>query len=80
MEIESLVGMIDPKKKKLSAFEQAFADARKAGKKTFSFDGKEYNTAQKGENIVFRKKGVTYVQDKSGKQKQYRFGSSRGNI
>ena len=70
----------DPKKKKLSAFEQAFADARKAGKKTFSFNGKEYNTAQKGENIVFRKKGVTYVQDKSGKQKQYRFGSSRGNI
>lgn len=68
----------DPKKKKLSAFEQAFADARKAGKKTFSFNGKQYNTAQKGENIVFTKKGVTYVQDKSGKQKQFKFGPNTG--
>ena len=70
----------DPKKKKLSAFEKAFADARKEGKKTFTFNGKEYNTAQKGENIVFHKKGVTYVQDKSGKQVQFRFGSNLGNI
>lgn len=30
--------------KKLSAFEQAFADARKAGDKEFSFKGKKFNT------------------------------------
>lgn len=30
--------------KKLSAFQQAFADARKAGDKEFTFNGKKYNT------------------------------------
>jgi len=30
--------------KKLSAFEQAFADARKAGDKEFTFKGKKFNT------------------------------------
>jgi hypothetical protein len=30
--------------KKLSAFEQAFANARKAGKKEFEFNGKKYHT------------------------------------
>jgi len=30
--------------KKLSAFEQAFADARKAGDKEFEFKGKKFNT------------------------------------
>jgi hypothetical protein len=30
--------------KKLSAFEQAFADARKDGKKEFEFKGKKFNT------------------------------------
>jgi hypothetical protein len=35
-------------KKKMSGFEQAFATNRKAGKKTFAFKGKSYNTKLKG--------------------------------
>lgn len=35
--------------KKLSAFEQAFADARKAKQQTFEFKGKTYTTRLKGE-------------------------------
>jgi hypothetical protein len=37
------------KKKGLSSFEKAFAAARKAGKKTFSWNGKTYHTKLKGE-------------------------------
>jgi len=32
-----------------SAFGKAFAEARKAGDKEFSFNGKQYTTAMKGE-------------------------------
>ena len=35
--------------KKLSAFEQAFADARKAGKKEFDFNGKKFHTRMASE-------------------------------
>ena len=31
------------------SFDRAFAAARKAGKKTFTFRGKKYNTKMKGE-------------------------------
>lgn len=34
----------------MSSFSQAFAEARKAGKKTFTWNGKLYSTAMKGED------------------------------
>ena len=64
--------------KELSKFEKAFAGARKAGKKTFEFEGKSYNTAEKGEGIMFNKGGTTYIQDSKGEQRQYKFGSNQG--
>ena len=63
--------------KELSKFEKAFAAARKAGKKTFEFEGKSYNTAEKGEGIMFHEGGTTYVQDSSGDQYQYRSGGRK---
>jgi len=65
--------------KELSKFEKAFANARKEGKKTFEFEGESYNTAEKGEGIMFHKGGTTYIQDSSGDQYQYRFGSKQKN-
>ena len=38
--------------KKLSAFEQAFADARKDGKKEFEFKGKKFNTRLASDEAV----------------------------
>lgn len=43
-----------PKKKKLTPFENAFAKARKQGKDTFMFEGKEYGTAVKGESKIYK--------------------------
>ena len=37
-------------KKKLSSFGSAFSKARKAGKRGFTYNGKEYTTRQKGES------------------------------
>ena len=43
-----------PKKKELTPFENAFAKARKEGKDTFMFEGKEYGTALKGESKIYK--------------------------
>ena len=64
-------------KEGLSEYEQAFAAARKAGKKTFEFEGKLHNTALEGEGIMFHKGGTTYVQGAGGEQRQYRFGAGQ---
>ena len=42
------------KKKKVSAFGSAFADARKAGKKEFDFGGKKYHTRTAEEDKRFK--------------------------
>ena len=43
-----------PKKKELTPFENAFAKARKEGKDTVMFEGKEYGTALKGESKIYK--------------------------
>mgnify|MGYP003113371130 CR=1 FL=1 len=43
-----------PKKKELTPFEKAFDKARKEGKDTFMFEGKEYGTALKGESKIYK--------------------------
>ena len=42
------------KKKELTPFEKAFAKARKEGRDTFMFEGKEYGTALKGESKIYK--------------------------
>ena len=42
------------KKKELTPFEKAFAKARKEGRDTFMFEGKEYGTALKGEAKIYK--------------------------
>jgi hypothetical protein len=62
-------------KKELSGFEKAFADAKAAGKKQFTYNGKPYNTLQKGEGGVVDTTKMTGgkpsigIQGKTGKQK-----------
>lgn len=36
----------------MASFKNAFASARKGGKKTFSWNGKSYNTKLKGESVA----------------------------
>ena len=56
---------------KPKTFKQAFADARKSGKKTFSFDGKRFTTRTKDEN---RK------DQKLGSSKNVKTGKGRGTL
>ena len=56
---------------KPKTFKQAFADAKKSGKKTFSFDGKRFTTRTKDEN---RK------DQKLGSSKNVKTGKGRGTL
>jgi len=63
-------------KKELSAYEKAFAAARAAGKETFMYEGKEYNTLLKGESgrvvsEASEKAGVNAYQFGDGSQAQF---------
>lgn len=55
----------DKPKKKLSAFGQAFADARKAGKSTFEWNGKKYTTEMASKK---KKKSVSKSQEATEQQ------------
>ena len=59
---------LNAKKMRKAAFDKAFASARKAGKKTFTFQGDKFNTMTKED--VAKKKKTTLARNKSmGKMK-----------
>ena len=75
MKSESAMKAKTEPKKELSGFDKAFADARAAGKKQFTYKGKPYNTLKKGEGGVVDTTKMTGgkpsigIQGKTGKQK-----------
>jgi hypothetical protein len=59
---------LNAKKMRKKAFDKAFASAKKAGKKTFTFQGDKFNTMTKED--VAKKKKTTLARNKSmGKMK-----------
>lgn len=50
----------------MPSFSQAFSEARKAGKKTFTWNGKLYSTAMKGEGQTGNRGGVIQRKARAG--------------